>query len=262
MFDQILNYENKFFINGQELLGTESITLGYSNSFQTKKFLGFNVGSSIVAGATTQQLSITRNLIYDDPVLNFTGESNISGSINYNNNNNGFRSGYLTDYLVSCAVGAIPKVTTNITIYDELVSGTKNASGSVAAPSIYIPNQGSISLSCDGSTTNRVVGFDYSIKSTRRPVYSIGSQLPTEVLLVGPLEYTAAVQIDVDDAFLQSGMSFLDSRENKTVSFIIKGRTGNNLQTLTIPKASLVTESLNSTSDGGVKLTLNYVGHS
>ena len=111
-------------------------------SFQTKKFLGFNVGSSIVAGATTQQLSITRNLIYDDPVLNFTGESNISGSINYNNNNNGFRSGYLTDYLVSCAVGAIPKVTTNITIYDELVSGTKNASGSVAAPSIYIPNQG------------------------------------------------------------------------------------------------------------------------
>ncbi len=136
MFDQILNYENKFFINGQELLGIESITLGYSNSFQTRKFLGFNVGNSVIAGTTNQQLSITRNLIYNDPILSFTGDSNISGSINYNSNNNGFRSGYLTDYLVSCAVGAVPKVTTNITIYDELVSGAKNASGSVATPSI------------------------------------------------------------------------------------------------------------------------------
>jgi hypothetical protein len=262
MFDQIANYENKFYISGQEILGIEDLSIAYANSANINKFLGFKIGHTTIASATQQKLSITRNLIYEDPILNYTGSNNISGSINYNNASYGFLSGYLDEYLVNCAVGSVPKVSTNITIYDEMISGAKNASGSVATPSIYIPNQGSISLTCDNSTTNRVVGFDYSIKISRRPVYSIGSQFPSEIVTLDVLEYAAAVQIDVDDAFLKSGMTFLDSRQDKTISFTIKGRTGNILQSLSIPKASLISESLSSSANGGVKLTLNYGGHS
>jgi hypothetical protein len=262
MFGQINNYENKLFVSGQEILGVESVEISYSNSANVSKFLGFSKGLTTVNGSPQQTVSIGRNLIYQDPLINYTGSNAISGSLNYNSNNYGFKSGFLNEYMVNCAVGAVPKVSTNITVYDELKTGINNASGSVSAPNIYIPNQGSISLTCDNSSTNRVVGFDYSIKTSRKPVYAIGSKFPTEVALVGPIEFAASVQVDVDDAFLSSGMAFLSSRQNKTVTFTIKSRDNSLvLQQLSIPNASLVGESLSSNADGGVKITLNYIGH-
>lgn len=263
MFGQVNNYENKLFVSGQEILGVENVDVSYSNSASVSKYLGFNKGVTTVSGPTQQKIAISRNLIYQDPLLNYTGSAQISGSVNYNNNNYGFKSGFLDEYMVNCAVGSVPKVSTNITVYDELKTGINNSSGSVSAPTIYIPNQGSISLSCDNSATNRVVGFDYSIKASRKPIYSIGSKTPTEISQVGPTEFNASVQIEVDDAFLASGMAFLSTRQNKTVVFTIKSRDNTTtLQQLSIPNASLVGEALSSSADGGVKLTLNYIGHS
>lgn len=262
MFGQINNYENKLFISGQEVLGVESVDVSYSNSSSISKLLGFEKGLTTVDNTSNQKVSISRNLIYEDPMMNYTGSNAIVGSINYNDNSYGFKSGYLDEYMVNCAVGSIPKVSTNITVHDELKSGINDASGSIAPPTIHVPNQGSISLSCDHSSTNRVVGFDYSLKVSRKPIYSIGSKRPTEIVLINPIEFSASVQVDVDDAFLQSGMSFLETRQNKTVVFTIK--SNDNLlilQQLSIPNASLVGESLSSSADGGVKITLNYIGH-
>lgn len=263
MFEQISNYENQFYVSGQPLIGVENIDISYSHSSNVLKVLGFSVGQTTLSAPPQQTISISQNLIHSGGLVNYTGNNNISGSINYNGNNYGFRSGYLTDYLVNCAVGSIPKITSNITVYDAMVTGSKNASGSISPPNIFIPTQGSISLTCDNSTTNRVVGFDYSIKIDRRPIYSIGSILPTEIVTMPVVEYTASVQIDVDDAFLSNSTGFLSGRQNKNVSFTIKSRDNSQtLQTLTIPKASLVSEALSSSADGGVKLTLNYIGHS
>ena len=261
MFGSISNYENKFFITGQQVVGIESIDINYSNSPTVNKILGSTKGLTTIGGAAQQKLSITRNLIYSDPLLSYTGSSNITGGINYDNRSYRFNSGYLDEYMVNCAVGAIPKVTTNITIYDEMQTGVAFAD-STSTPTILIPNQGSISVTCDNSTTNRVVGFDYAVKAYRKPMYTIGSLLPSEIVSFPILEYASSVQIDVDDAFLQSGLSFLRNRENKSVSFTINGRTGSLIQSLTIPNASLVGESLSSSADGGIKLTLNYIGHS
>jgi hypothetical protein len=257
----ISNYENKFYIQNQEVLGIESIDINYSNSPTVNKILGSTKGLTTISTITQQKLSIVRNLIYDDPFLSYTGSSNIDGGINYQNKTYRFNSGYLDEYMVSCAVGSIPKVTANITIYDEMKTGA-NFSSSAPSLKILIPNQGSILATCDNSTTNRVVGFDYAIKRYRKPIYTIGSTLPAQILSFPILEYASSVQIDVDDAFLQSGLSFLKDRQNKSISFSIKGRDGSPIQSLIIPNASLVGESLSSSADGGIKLTLNYIGHS
>jgi hypothetical protein len=263
MFGQVSSYENQFYISGQQLIGVESVELSYSNSANVFKPLGFAGGYTTVNSPTEQKLSISQNLIHSGGLINYTGANNISGSINYEDNSYGFQSGYLNEYIVNCAVGSIPKVSSNITVYDAMVTGTKNAAGSVASPTVYVPTQGSISLTCDNSSTNRVVGFDYSVKIDRRPVYSIGSIFPKEIVTMPVMEYSASVQIDVDDAFLSSSTGFLSTRQNKTVSFTIRSRDNSLiLQQLTIPKASLVSESLSSSADGGVKLTLNYIGHS
>jgi hypothetical protein len=67
----------------------------------------------------------------------------------------------------------------------------------------------------------------------------------------------------VDDAFLQNASGFLSGRQNKTVTFTVKSKDNTQtIQQLTIPNASLIGETLASSADGGVKLTLNYIGHS
>jgi len=262
MFDLLNNYENKVFISGQELLGVENVDISYSNSPSISRFAGHSIGHTMVASDSQRQVSFSRYLIYNDPILSLTGNSPTSGSINYNGQAYGFNSGFLTEYSVNCAVGTIPSVNAALSVYGAMQSGI-NHSGSVAAPTIYIPNQGSIILTCDNSTTNRVVGFDYSIKINREPIYTIGSVLPFAVITDPIIEYKASVQIDVDDAFLQNSTGFLSARQNKTAAFTIRSKDNTQiLQQVTIPNASLVGETLASSADGGVKLTLNYVGHS
>ena len=273
MYDTTLNYQNHFFISGlvgigatmsaRELSGIESLDLGYSNSSNTLSPLGSFKGVTAVGGPTQQTVSFSRYLIYDDPILDFTGDSaRLAGSFNYDNNAAyGFHSGYLSSYSVNCAVGSVPKVNASFNVYGEMASGI-NATGSQIT-SLYIPSQGSITATCDNSTTNRVIGFDYSLTVNKKPYYTVGSETPTEVKHINPIQYTASVQLEVDDIFLENGLNFLGyGKENKTVSFTINGRDGTALQTLTIPKASLVSEQLNSSADGAVRLTLNYVGHS
>jgi|TARA_R100000458_G_scaffold25984_1_gene23409 hypothetical protein len=269
MFGSKLNYETHFFVSGlggtpsaRELSGIESLDIGYSNSAKTVNPLGYSKGVTAVGQATSQEVSFSRYLIYDDPILDFTGQEVMRGSINYDNNiAYGFESGYLTSYSVNCAVGSVPKVNASFVVYDELRSGV-SASGT-ASTAILIPNQGSITATCDNSTTNRVLGFDYSIQVTKKPYYTIGRESPIEVKHIDPVNYTASVQMEVDDALMESGYSFLDQgKEGKSLSFTVKGRDGTTLQSLTIPRASLVSEQVNSSSNGSLRLTLNYVGHS
>ena len=270
MFGSTLNYESHFFISGQdgspaatELSGISSVDIGYQNAANITDLLGYQKGVTTIGGATSQEVSLSRYLIYNDPILAFTGASEVmKGSFNYDNNASyGFESGYLTSYSVNCAVGSVPTVNTSLVVYDELRSGV-NASGTTTQ-AIYIPSQGSMTATCDNTTTNRVVGFDYALEVVRKPYYTIGSETPIEVKYIPPIKYSASVQIEVDDVFLESGYSFLTTgKEEKTVSFVINGRDGTSLQSLTIPKASLVNEQLSASADGSVRLTLNYVGHS
>ena len=269
MFGSKLNYEAHFFIpvrwspDSAELSGITSIEIGYNNAANTTNLLGYQKGVTTIGGPTSQTVSLSRNLLFNDPLLDYTGANHIvTGSFNYDNNESyGFKSGYLTSYSVNCAVGSIPKINSSLVVYDEMRSGI-NASGA-GTFSIYVPSQGSITATCDNTTTNRVIGFDYSLEVGRKPYYTIGSETPVEVKYIPPIKYTASVQLEVDDVFLESGYSFLTTgKEEKTVSFAIDGRDGTSLQTLTIPKASLVGEQLSASADGSVRLTLNYVGHS
>ena len=138
-----------------------------------------------------------------------------------------------------------------------------SASGSDAAPSITIPSQGSITATCDNSTTNRVIGFDYAITCNRKPYYSIGQKAPVEVKFIPPVNINASVQIEVDDAFLESGRNFLETgKSSRSVNFRIEGRNGGPaLVDASVPNACLTSETLSASSDGSLRLTLNYMGH-
>lgn len=261
MFGTRLNDEVNVAIDGFEISGVSSIDFSYSNSANIIKPLGSKKGLTTVGGSTQQKVSISSHMIYNDPLLSNTGTNVMSGNIRYSDIAYRFSEGYLDSYSVNCAVGTVPKVNASILIHDELLSGSEVSSDAGITSEISITSQGSINVTCDNSTTNRVIGFDYSIKSNRKPHFSIGSETPASVELILPLEFTAQVQIEVDEAFPESSFSFLENRENKTVVFDINRKDGTNLQELTIPNATLVSESISASDNGSAVLNLNYIGH-
>lgn len=389
MFDANLNYNSKVLINNQEILGIDSINISYSQESNILKPLGYSKGITSQEGDTKKTVSISRNLIYKDPILNYTGVSKIYGSIMYGENNDKyytFENAYLTEYMVNCAVGSIPKVTCNFSVFgdvssedlllnsgfqliygsytwDEAVIDAQKRGGRLAIlntedknnevppydqsmwiggsdanlegiwkwidgsliddegsysnwdtdepdnefgdqnylqrysngkwddasdlwqkttsgyvieypssnpPPIFIPNQGSITINCDHSSTNRVVGFDYSLKINRKPIYGIGYFYdlnaerklgPIRVETLPPIEYSASVQIELDEDLISNSSNFVYSKEDKNINISIAGRNGDVLQSINIPKASLISQELSSSADGVLKLTLNYNGH-
>lgn len=264
MFDQVYNYENKIFFNDNEFVGLDSADFSYSHSQKTIKALGFSVGQTVVSGPVQQKISLSYPLIQGSPFYSalIQGIPIGSGSINYNGSSYGFKSGYVENYSVNCAVGSIPRESSSISVFNQMERGI-NASGALPLSTIKgFPSQGTISVTCDNSTTNRVVGFDLSIKASVNPVNSVNFKQATSVAVSPILEYAATIQIDVDDAFLQNSFDFFNELEEKTINLTIQGRQDGTLfNSWDIPKATLVGESLSSSADGGVKLTLNYVGH-
>lgn len=262
MFDLKLNDEARFFLGSYELSGIDSLSFSNSQSPIDIFPLGTTKGMVANNSKPTQSVSFSRVLIYDDPVLDYTGVLPISGDVYYENTHYGFNQAYLSSYAVNCAVGASPRVSVTLDVLDEmsLDLDTSNNLSPVTHPTIDIPSQGSITAVCDNSTTNRITSFNYALKPRRKYYYTIGSMSPSDVETISPMEFTADFSLDVDDAFLQSGYAFLEERENKNISFTVNGRNSTPIQTFNIPNASLISENLQITSEGGVKLTLSYKG--
>jgi len=269
MYGTRLNYDSRLFLEGQEVSGINSVDFGYSNSPNVINPLGYDKGVTTIGGPVEQSFSFTRDLVSASLIASgiaggasFTGANSLSGSIHYADNSYGFQDGYLTNWSVSCAVGSPVKEQASFVVYDEMGTGV-SASGSSAAPSITVPSQGSITATCDNSSTNRVIGFDYSVTCKRKPYYTIGSEGPSEVKFIPPLDVRASVQLEVDEAFLESGRSFLNTgKSSKSVDLRIDSRdAGTVLLDATVPNACLVGERLTASADGSLRLTLDYMGH-
>ena len=274
MFGAKLNDESSLWIDKYKITGVTSADISYSNNSSTANPLGYSNGVTISSADSTKTMSVGRNLLltkkssvsqWEDFLLQYTGLNNpISGSINFDGNQSyGFKSGYMTDYLVNFAIGSIPKVTTNFNIFGPMDTGNSAAATSSGEfYSFLYPSQSRCRITCDNSTSNRVVGFDYSIKINRKPIYTIGSTAPAIVESIPPLEYTASVQIEVDDAFMKNSQNFLTNKQSKNVYLSMDSDiTGETAIVFNVPKARLVSEQLSASADGVLKLTLNYVGH-
>jgi hypothetical protein len=259
MFGTKTNSEARLTIQNQEILGVESLNIAYSNKFETIKLLGYTKGVSSHNDYVDKTLSVSRNFIGIDPLLYYVGGDAIDGNIFYNGESYDFKTGYINDYSINCAVGSIPKINNNIFIIGDLTK-LNSSVGSISPPSLNIINQGGLIISCDNASTNRVVGFDYAVKAPRKTIYSLGSQYPTDYIFLPPLEYSATVQLEIDDAFMENAQNFLSTKDNKTIVFTILDKLGYTLQSLSVPNSNLISEQLSASADGVLKLTLTYNG--
>jgi len=266
MFGAKLGHESKMYVGGFELPGIESFNFSSQNSASLVKPLGTRKGFTSVSGPMKKTMSITRSLLYKDPVLHrCTGYGRtLAASVVDESENNyyGFKSGYLSSYAVNCSVGAVPRVTTSFVIADDIESGVNSGEGFGSLENrISVPNQSSLSVSCPDFNDLRIIGFDYSLNRKNKAFYTVGQTSISKMETISPIEYTATIQLELDESYGLDLNNFFSTRQDKQLDFFIKGRDNRLIQKMPIPNATLVSQNLSHSANGLMKLNLSYNGH-
>lgn len=231
MKGSVSNYENTFFLNQSALSGIISFDGSYTLSTIPINVIGKGYLKQVLAEVPTAEVSISRYLVNSDPILNLTGNgydylaTQCSGGIVYGNRSFGFGTGYLNAFGIQCSVGSVPQINSSFSIYGNIGSQI-NTSGNVLAGGIFVPQVKNISVTCRGSTTNRVKELSLDFSCPKIPIYSLqqnDAEIPVEVHNKYPIEVTATFTLDVDDYETKKAFDILDSDSATDFSVRIGG---------------------------------------
>tara|TARA_R110002020_G_scaffold59358_3_gene161871 strand:+ start:164 stop:1057 length:894 start_codon:yes stop_codon:yes gene_type:complete len=281
-------YNQSIYVNGTGISGISSIEGSYGVREQNINVIGFGYVTGLVNTPLEGRFNIQRKLISEDPFLNLTGDGTdyaFSGTIFYEMPNAGgtlynqksgsfgFHSGYLNSYKISCSIGEIPTVSTSISVFGDLGTGVDaRTHAPVDNPQIKIPNQGSISLSCNGSSSNNIVSFEHEISVPRNSVYSLGTsaipagaetnewpqRVPSQVDVIYPIETTTNFTMLVDDYETKNLYDSLTGVHTDGVSITINDEESNNILTFDLSNARLISENIITTTDQPLQANLTY----
>jgi len=254
----VLNYEQQIYLSGILLTGVTSIQGSYSIPENPINIIGQGYTYPTLNGPLVGDFSINKYYVGREPLLDYIGNSPISGSINFNNKSFGFNSGYLTEYSLSCSVGKIPEASASISVFGNIGSGI-DASGSASHPKIEIPNQGSIVLNTTGYQNNRITSFNYNLSIERSPIYKIGSPYPVQVDRKTPMIQKSSFSMDVNDHEVVQLHEHLIKPQQQDLKITLKNPIdGAIIETFSMDRARLLSNSISSDSDGMMTLDLNY----
>jgi len=224
----ITNYENTFYLGGTALSGVLSVDGSYNIDYKPINVIGQGFTKQVVASIPTAQLSLSRYLVNNDPVLDLTGQQRnfsavpINGGLYYKNKYFAFENGYLNSIGISCSVGEIPQIQSSFDVYGN-IGPNFNPSGNNYAGSVFVPQVKNITIACRNSSTNRVKDFNIDFNNKNLAIYALranDSNLPVEVNQVGPIEVTTSFTLDVDD--YETKQLFDDLSSNGTTNFTIR----------------------------------------
>lgn len=259
--NSVSNYEQQFYLSGILLSGVTSINGSYSIEESPINIIGHGYTYPVAQGPMVGNFSLQKYFIGEDPILNYTGDNPISGSVNYGDKSFGFEEGYLTEYSFSAGIGSIPQSSASIVVYGDIGQGI-DASGSNPHPEIQIANQGSISLNANGYQTNRITNFEYSLRINRTPLYKIGSPFPVQVDTSFPIMEEANVVFDVSDYEIKKMNDNLIRPNQQDIEISVKNPlNNNNIETFEIKKARLLNYDMSSSSEDIMSVSLRYIGY-
>lgn len=227
MKNATLNYENTFFLGGTALSGVLSVDGSYNIDYKPINVIGQGFVKQIISSIPTAELSLSRYLVSNDPVLNLTGQQSnfsavpISAGLYYKNKYFAFQDGYLKSIGISCSVGEIPQIESSFDVFGN-IGPNFNPSGNNYAGSVFVPQVKNISITCRNSTSNRVKDFSINFNNKNLPIYALrasSSEIPVEVSIVRPIEIETSFTLDIDD--YQTKQLFSDLSSDGTTSFTI-----------------------------------------
>lgn len=182
------NYEQTIVVNGYSLSGVTNIDGSYGISEKPIKVAGVGFIDALIEQPLQGNFSISREMVGFDPLLetNILGkysfdENELSGVILYDDNTKGFgfKKGRISNYSISCSVGQMPEISTDITVYGELGKNVMKVN-SYALKDNFLPSFsgnyvfytdvfGNI---LDQGTTNLITDFEQGDISITENVYT------------------------------------------------------------------------------------------
>lgn len=123
------NYEQTVVINGHRLLGVQSVDGSYGINEKPIRVAGVGFIDAVPNAPLQGNFSINRKMVGKDPLLETDSlgkyiydEAEIDGVIMYDNDTKGFgfTKGRVSRYNVTCSVGNVPDIQTDITVYGNL----------------------------------------------------------------------------------------------------------------------------------------------
>lgn len=255
MKSSVSNYESNLFISGVKVYGVNSANFGYSLPVEHISVIGYDKFGTFTNAAPQSSLSVQKYLAKDDMFLGFTGTLGISGGLYYHGKNFSFDNAYLNNYTVSCSVGNFPSLSCNFNIFGNVGTGLTN-SGTAQTGALTIVRPADIKIQCDGSGTNRIESFNYSVECPRQVFHTPTGGPPSDVKTTRPFRVSAQFSIGVDDYESKRLFDYISSSNTQTIKITI-----GSLATFTMSNMEFIGESVNSTATDDLVMTLNYIGY-
>jgi len=209
------SYEQIFYIGGTGVSGIRDLNAGYSVGQKQIRALGAGFIREVISEPLQGEFSMTRDMLYQDPILSLTGEAPVSGTLLYgvqldgNEKVYGFNTGYLTSYTVNCEVQDVPTIESTFAVFGQMGSGVREGeldySGIAPMNNLGFVNHEAVFLTYNGSGTNRAVSASQTYTINRVPIYTIGEKqtltdyAPSQVLTEYPIDITTDFTIEIDD---------------------------------------------------------------
>ena len=281
------NYEQTVIIDSIALSGVVDVNGGYGISERPIKVAGVGFIDALVDAPMEGNFSISRKMVSSDPLLklNVIGdylydEDYISGAILYDNGTKGFgfTKGRVTNYSVSCTVGDIPDIRTEITVFGDLGSGVLVQEATEDHPPIQFPNQGSISVLVSDFSVDSVSDFSYSRTLNLQPVYALprgnssdwASSDPASVTNQDPVQVDTMYPVETDINFTMIAHEYqarrmkdrIQSAPKSDVVIEIRDSQDNSIiNSFTGKNVRLIGETTNASVDGELSISLTYKGY-
>lgn len=229
--------QQRFFINTQEIYGIQNVTTFYEQGAEPHKFIGMTTPVMVPNGPGRAGCTINTLVIGPDRFLALTGETGFNGYLIKNraatNQNFSFVSGYLTSYNSRCSIGEIPEISVNIVAFGNAGRLTNEESSTVSghfssisgsSPSFVpsIAGPGSMSLTFNNFSTNRVISYDLQINVSRNAYYPLGSRVPNHIQTNYPVEIVLNCQYALNDYAPEQKEDFPTRANVETLSLILR----------------------------------------
>lgn len=255
MKSSVSSYENSLYLSGVKIFGVNDVNFGYSLPVEHINVLGNNKFVTFTNNPPQSNLSIQKYLSPADFFFNFTGSTPISGGLHYNNKNFTFNQAYLNNYSVSCAVGNFPSLSADFTIFGNVGTGVGAGATASVTGALAVVRPRDISIQCDGTGTNRIEAFTYSIECPRQAFYHPTGSTPMEVITMRPFRATAQFTVGVYDYESKRVLDYIIDSNKRNVNITI-----GSLATFSMSNMELISETINSSATDEVSLTLSYQG--
>ena len=279
------NYEQTVIINGHKLLGVQSVDGSYGINEKPIRVAGVGFIDAVPNAPLQGNFSINRKMVGKDPLIEINSlgkyiydEAEIDGVIMYDNDTKGFgfTKGRISRYNVTCSVGNVPDIQTDITVYGDLGKNVSMNPVIQPIPAVEFPDQSSIKLNISDFSIDAVVDFSYSRSINIVPVYALSkgdsqtwtnNQIieypklePVQMDTQYPIETDITVTMIASEYEVREIKDRLQSAPRSDVSIQIcdAENHANIINSFVGKNVRLISESVNSTIDGEMNISLSY----